>query len=106
MRFDEIDTAECDFARVQVSPLPDVPTELTNNTVVEGTCASPVQFESQVVMLNIGGRNQLTTVCVWCGIEFNHDAVVVCVYMGVCVCEQHNLHFKDTFRGGLFIDTH
>ncbi|XP_061365444.1 uncharacterized protein LOC133308766 isoform X2 [Gastrolobium bilobum] len=43
--------------------------------VMEGTYSSSVQFESQEVMLNMDGRNQLTTVCVWCGIEFYHDAV-------------------------------
>nr|KYP60566.1 hypothetical protein KK1_022973 [Cajanus cajan] len=75
LRFDEIDTVEYDFARVQDSPLPDVPIELANNTVMGGTHASSVQLESQEAMLNIGARNQLTTVCVWCGIEFNHDAV-------------------------------
>lgn len=76
LRFDEIDSVEYDFARVQDSPsLPDAQPELANNTVMEGTYASSVQFESQEVMLNISGRNQLTTVCVWCGIEFNHDAV-------------------------------
>ncbi|KAK7412152.1 hypothetical protein VNO78_03601 [Psophocarpus tetragonolobus] len=72
LRFDKMDTVEYDFARVQDSPtLPDVPTELANNTVMEVTYASSVQVESQEVM---PGRNQLTTVCVWCGIEFNHDA--------------------------------
>ncbi|KAL2342094.1 hypothetical protein Fmac_010034 [Flemingia macrophylla] len=75
LRIDELDTVEYDFATVQDSPLPDVPIEMANNTVMEGTHASSVQLESQEVMLNIGGRNQLTTVCVWCGIEFNHDAV-------------------------------
>ncbi|TKY71472.1 Methyl-CpG-binding domain-containing protein 8 [Spatholobus suberectus] len=76
LRFDEIDTVEYDFPKVQDSPsLPDVPTDLANNTVMEGTYVSSVQFESQEVMQNIGPRNPLSTVCVWCGIEFNHDAV-------------------------------
>ncbi|CAJ1963471.1 unnamed protein product [Sphenostylis stenocarpa] len=76
LRFDELDTVDYDFARVQdSSSLPAVPTELANNTVMEQTYASSVQFESQENMLNIGGRNQLTTMCVWCGIEFKHDAV-------------------------------
>ncbi|XP_027338094.1 uncharacterized protein LOC113852032 [Abrus precatorius] len=77
LRLNEIGTVEYDFAKAQDSPiLPDVPTELTNSTMMEGTYASPVRFEPQEVMLNMDhGRNQLTTVCVWCGIEFNHDAV-------------------------------
>lgn len=76
LRFDEIDNVDYDFARVQDSPsLPAVSTELANIRVMEETYASSVQFESQEGMLNIGGRDQLTTVCVWCGIEFNHEAV-------------------------------
>lgn len=73
LRLDEIGALEYDFASAQGSL--DVPTELANNTVVERTHASSVQFESQEVMLNVDNRNQLTTVCVWCGIEFNHEAV-------------------------------
>lgn len=42
---------------------------------MEREYASSVQFESEEVMLNMGGRHQLTTVCVWCGVEFNHEAV-------------------------------
>ncbi|CAL0334353.1 unnamed protein product [Lupinus luteus] len=53
----------------------DVTTELANDTVMEGMHSSPVNFESQEVTINMGGRNQLTAVCVWCGIDFTHDAV-------------------------------
>lgn len=73
---DEIGTIEYDFASGRDSfSLPDAQTVLVNNTVMEGTYASSVQIESQEVMLNMDSRSQLTTVCVWCGIEFNHDAV-------------------------------
>ncbi|XP_045817723.1 uncharacterized protein LOC123910610 [Trifolium pratense] len=64
LRLEDIGSLEYDFASVQ-----DVSAELANNIVVQGTCAS------QEVMLNLGANNQLTTTCVWCGIEFNHDAV-------------------------------
>ncbi|OIW13636.1 hypothetical protein TanjilG_07978 [Lupinus angustifolius] len=53
----------------------DVTTELANDTVMKGMHSSPVHFESQEVTINMGGRNQLTAACVWCGIDFNHDAV-------------------------------
>lgn len=67
-RLDDIQTLK--FANGQDSPsLPHVPTDLANNAQMEGAYASSVQFESLV------GRNQITTVCVWCGIEFNYDAV-------------------------------
>jgi uncharacterized C2H2 Zn-finger protein/DNA-directed RNA polymerase subunit RPC12/RpoP len=64
LRLEDIGSLEYDFASVQ-----DVSAELANNIVVQGTCAS------QEVMLNVDDNNQFTTTCVWCGIEFNHDAV-------------------------------
>ncbi|KAL1289589.1 hypothetical protein HN51_058001 [Arachis hypogaea] len=66
---DEISTTEHDATSIQDSfSLPDVQTDMVNKTVMETTYPSSVQVESQEVM-------QLTTVCVWCGIEFNHDAL-------------------------------
>ncbi|KAK7328142.1 hypothetical protein VNO77_22238 [Canavalia gladiata] len=45
LRLDEIGTIEYDFSRAQDSPtLPDVPTELANNSMMEGTYGSSVQF--------------------------------------------------------------
>lgn len=69
---DEIETSKCEFANVQPSlSLPQVPTGLANNTKMEeGAHASSVQLESLEA-----GRHQITTVCVWCGVEFNYDAV-------------------------------
>ncbi|KAK7246744.1 hypothetical protein RIF29_41614 [Crotalaria pallida] len=74
-RLDEIGL-QYDFATGQDSlSLRYVHVELANNSMMEGNYASPVHSESQEVMLNMGGRNQHTAVCVWCGIEFNLDAV-------------------------------
>jgi len=73
LRLEDIGSLEYDFASVQGSL--DVSTELANDIVVQGTCASSAQSASQEVMLNMDYKNQLTTTCVWCGIEFNHDAV-------------------------------
>ena len=71
LRLDETETLKCDFANGQHSlSLPQVPTDLANNTQMEGAYASSVQNESQEA-----GRNQITTVCVWCVVEFNYDAV-------------------------------
>ncbi|KAG2703861.1 hypothetical protein I3760_06G156300 [Carya illinoinensis] len=53
----------------------EVPIDLTYNAEMEGAYGSSVQFESEEVMLNMADRQQLTTACVWCGVEFNHDAV-------------------------------
>ncbi|XP_057976496.1 uncharacterized protein LOC131163774 [Malania oleifera] len=46
-----------------------------NDAVVEEGFGASLQFESGEVMVNMGGRRQLTTVCVWCRLEFNHEAV-------------------------------
>lgn len=73
MRLEDIGSLEYDFASVQGSL--DVSAELANHLVVQGTCASSAQSASQEVMLNLDDNNLLTTACVWCGIEFNHDAV-------------------------------
>ncbi|KAE9599336.1 hypothetical protein Lal_00043979 [Lupinus albus] len=75
LRSDEIDL-QYNFASGQNSlSLLDVTTELANDTVMEGMHSSPILFESQEVTIKMGGRNQLTAACVWCGIDFNHDAV-------------------------------
>lgn len=73
LRLEDIGSLEYDFASVPGSL--DVSTELANDIVVQGTCTSSAQSASQEVMLNMDYKNQLTTTCVWCGIEFNHDAV-------------------------------
>ena len=54
--------------------LQEVPIELANNAEMEAVFGSSVQFESEEVMLDLAARHQLSTVCVWCGFEFNHDA--------------------------------
>ncbi|CAK8530310.1 unnamed protein product [Lathyrus sativus] len=73
LKLEDIGSLEYDFASVQGSL--DVSAELANHLVVQGTCASSAQSASQEVMLNVDDNNLLTTACVWCGIEFNHDAV-------------------------------
>ncbi|KAK4271264.1 hypothetical protein QN277_019980 [Acacia crassicarpa] len=79
LRIDETETTKCDFSIGQPSlPLSQVPTVLANKTLMEeeeeeeeeGACASSVQVQSQEA-----GRHQITTSCVWCGVEFDYDAV-------------------------------
>ncbi|KAL4363752.1 hypothetical protein GQ457_04G003660 [Hibiscus cannabinus] len=78
--FDELKLVETEqislsFDGVHVSSsLPEVPIELTNNPDMEGAYTSPVQIDSEV-LLNMAGKPQLTTLCVWCGTEFNQEAV-------------------------------
>ncbi|KAI9121276.1 hypothetical protein K1719_008309 [Acacia pycnantha] len=75
LRIDETETAKCDFSIGQPSlSLPQVPTVLVNKTQMEeeeeGARASSVQVQSQEA-----GRHQITTSCVWCGVQFDYDAV-------------------------------
>ncbi|XP_039063027.1 uncharacterized protein LOC120207668 isoform X2 [Hibiscus syriacus] len=78
--FDELKLVETEqinlsFDGVRVSSsLPEVPVELANNPDIEGAYTSPVQIGSGV-FLDMGGKPQLTTLCVWCGMEFNQEAV-------------------------------
>ena len=53
--------------------LAEVPIDLENNTKVEGAYGASVQFESGVVADTAGAQE--LTVCVWCGVEFIHEAV-------------------------------
>ncbi|XP_039035340.1 uncharacterized protein LOC120171755 isoform X2 [Hibiscus syriacus] len=55
------------------SSLPEIPVELANNPDIEGAYTSPIEIGSEV--LDMGGKPQLTTLCVWCGTEFNQEAV-------------------------------
>ena len=72
---DEIEQIKFSFGGVQVSPsLPEVPIDLANNPDIGGAYSSTNQFESEV-LLNMSGKHQLTTVCVWCGTEFNQEAI-------------------------------
>jgi hypothetical protein len=76
LRLDEIEPLKYSSATGQESlSMQEVPMDLAYNVDMEREYGSSVQFESEEVMLNMSGRHQLTTVCVWCGVEFNHEAV-------------------------------
>ncbi|OMO68500.1 Zinc finger, C2H2-like protein [Corchorus olitorius] len=75
LRMDDIEQVKFSFGCVQETPsVPEVPIELANNQDTGGACGSSVKFESEV-LLNMADKHQLTTVCVWCGTEFNQEAV-------------------------------
>lgn len=78
LRLDEIEQLKFNFGAGQESlAAPVVAIDLAGNESIEGAydCDCAVQFESEEVMLNMRDRTQLTTVCVWCGTEFSHEAV-------------------------------
>ena len=73
LRLEEIEPFKYGFGDGEESvDLQDVPIDLANSSEMESVFGSSVQFESEEVMLNMA-RDPLTTACVWCGIEFNHD---------------------------------
>ncbi|XVE66567.1 hypothetical protein DITRI_Ditri08aG0088900 [Diplodiscus trichospermus] len=75
LRLDEIEQIKFSFGGVQVSPsLPKVPIDLASNPDIGGAYSSSNQFEPEV-LLNMASKHQLTTVCVWCGTEFNQEAI-------------------------------
>ncbi|XP_022763680.1 uncharacterized protein LOC111309095 isoform X2 [Durio zibethinus] len=75
LRLDDIEPIKFSFGGVKVSPsLPEVPMDLGNNPDIGGAYSSSNQFESEI-LLNMAGKHQLATVCVWCGTEFNQEAV-------------------------------
>lgn len=50
--------------------------DLTANAEMGGAFgSSSMMMESEVVMIDMAGGDQLTTVCVWCGIEFSHESI-------------------------------
>ncbi|WCJ18724.1 methyl-CPG-binding domain 8 [Euphorbia peplus] len=51
----------------------EVPLHLANNSEMEREFDASVQFESDVTVDDAGGQH-FTTMCVWCGIEFIHEA--------------------------------
>lgn len=73
LRLEEIEQLKFSFGQEPIS-LSEVPLNLGNNTEMEGVYGASVQFESDAV-IDMAGRQQLTTVCVWCGVEFSHEAV-------------------------------
>ncbi|XVE93150.1 hypothetical protein REPUB_Repub01dG0165300 [Reevesia pubescens] len=75
LRLDEIDQIKFSSGGVHISPsLPEVPIDLPNNPDIGAAYSSSDLFESEV-LLSMAGKHQLTTDCVWCGTEFNQEAV-------------------------------
>lgn len=76
LRLDEIESLKYTSTTATESlSMQEVPVDLTYTAEMAGAYSSSVQFEPQEVMLNIAGGQQVTTVCVWCGAEFHHEAV-------------------------------
>ncbi|XP_059648053.1 uncharacterized protein LOC132294271 [Cornus florida] len=75
LRFDELEPLKFSFVNGQesLSP-PEVSMELANDAGMEVGFSSSVQFESEAIMLSMTSRHQLTTICVWCRVEFNIEA--------------------------------
>ena len=76
VKLDEIESLEFGFVTEQ-GPLsfPEVHVGLENGATMEDGFDSSIDFEPKEVMLSMAGRHQLTTECVWCRVEFSHEAV-------------------------------
>ncbi|KAF8044166.1 hypothetical protein BT93_A2214 [Corymbia citriodora subsp. variegata] len=74
IRYDEEEAMKYDFVTAE-DPLTDVPVDMPNNADIEQQYVSPVRFGSEEVMLDVVARQQLTSACMWCGVEFKHDAI-------------------------------
>ncbi|KAA8536454.1 hypothetical protein F0562_028932 [Nyssa sinensis] len=73
LRLDELEPLQFSFMNGQeLSSPPVVSMDLANDIGMEDGFNSSVRFESE---LNEDDKDQLTTVCVWCRVEFNHEAV-------------------------------
>lgn len=73
LQFDEIEPLRNSYVNGQQSvSLPEVSMELANHAVIGD---STTVVEPETIMLNIAARCQLTSVCVWCRNEFDHEAI-------------------------------
>ncbi|XP_057494525.1 uncharacterized protein LOC130779753 isoform X1 [Actinidia eriantha] len=76
LHLEEIESLKFSFVDGQeLPPLPEVSLNLANDEAKEEGFNSSARFESGAAMLNIVGTHHFTTVCVWCRIEFDHEAV-------------------------------
>ncbi|KAF5733346.1 hypothetical protein HS088_TW17G00888 [Tripterygium wilfordii] len=75
LRLDEMEQIKFSFGAVQesLSP-PKAQMEFKNNSVMGGTYGSSLQFGAEN-MLSMACSQQLTTTCMWCGMEFDHQAI-------------------------------
>ncbi|GKU97992.1 hypothetical protein SLEP1_g11052 [Rubroshorea leprosula] len=74
LRLDDMEQFKFSLAGQESPSLPEVPIDLATSTDIGGPYGSSIQFESEVA-LNTAPGHQLTTVCVWCGVEFNQDNI-------------------------------
>ncbi|KAF8377322.1 hypothetical protein HHK36_030697 [Tetracentron sinense] len=73
LRLDNIDPSKFDFMTGQESSsLPEDSMDLAYEAQLEQGFSIP--FEWEVVLPKMDTRHQLATVCVWCRVEFNHEA--------------------------------
>ncbi|KAJ0077833.1 hypothetical protein Patl1_36958 [Pistacia atlantica] len=73
LSLDEIEHLKFNLGTGQESlSLAEVPIQMVSDAGMEGSYSSSVPFESEV-LLNMAGRH--ITTCVWCGMEFSHEAV-------------------------------
>ncbi|KAL5992448.1 hypothetical protein ACLOJK_013366 [Asimina triloba] len=76
LRLDDIDPQKYGLATAQDSAsLPEAPIDLAYCAELEGGLNNSVEFSWDTVLPKMDGDHQLTTVCVWCGMEFDNGGV-------------------------------
>ncbi|KAJ4950164.1 hypothetical protein NE237_026996 [Protea cynaroides] len=75
LRLDDIEASRFSFMTEKESrSLEEESMDFTYNAALEQGLDSTVQFEGEAVYPRMASTNQRRTVCVWCRIEFNHEA--------------------------------
>ncbi|XAR53463.1 hypothetical protein NMG60_11022026 [Bertholletia excelsa] len=73
LRLDDIEPLKFSFFNTQESPsLPDMSINIANEVTEVGS-KSLIGGDLQSLILSTAGKRQFRTVCIWCGIEFNHE---------------------------------
>ncbi|XP_043705137.1 uncharacterized protein LOC122654938 isoform X2 [Telopea speciosissima] len=76
LRLDDIEPSSFSFMTQRESrSMAEESMPFAYNAELEQGLDSTVQFEWEAVYPKMAGTNQLTTVCIWCRIEFNNEAV-------------------------------
>ncbi|XP_042492256.1 uncharacterized protein LOC122071869 isoform X2 [Macadamia integrifolia] len=76
LRLDDIEPSRFSFMTGKESrSLPEESMGVAYNAALEKELDSTVRFNREAVYPSMASANQPTTVCVWCRMEFNHEAV-------------------------------
>lgn len=73
LRLDEVGPFKINLSGQASSPVLEIPVDTVTSTHLSCPYGFSLGFGSDEVLLNTEPRHQVTTNCVWCGVEFNQD---------------------------------